>query len=78
METEMRIHLLTIASLYASAPALAQTSPDPLPANYIRVTAPMAQRLTLRIRESHRSSPCRTARGFSCLVRPTLTDGRVD
>lgn len=44
-----------IAACLLTSPMLvtAQKQPDPLPANYIRVSAPMAQRLTVETKEKH-------------------------
>jgi hypothetical protein len=45
--------ILAIASAFLASAASAQSSPEPLPANYIRVSAPMAQRLTTRLLAAH-------------------------
>jgi len=49
----MRLFITAIGSVFLAASAFAQSSPEPLPANYIRVSAPMAQRLTLKTKASH-------------------------
>jgi hypothetical protein len=49
----MRLAFTVIASAVLATSAFAQSSPEPLPANYIRVSAPMAQRLTLQILAAH-------------------------
>lgn len=38
---------------FLATPVFAQSSPDPLPDNYIRVSAPMAQKLTLQTIAGH-------------------------
>ena len=49
----MRITPTAFAALVLATSAVAQGSPEPLPANYIRVNAPMAQRLTVATKAAH-------------------------
>uniref|UniRef100_UPI0035CB49BA hypothetical protein n=1 Tax=uncultured Sphingomonas sp. TaxID=158754 RepID=UPI0035CB49BA len=49
----MKLYCVALASTLLATTAVAQSSPEPLPANYIRVTAPLAQRLTTQLLAAH-------------------------
>ena len=49
----MKLVFTALVSALLAASASAQSSPEPLPANYIRVSAPTAQRLTVQMLAAH-------------------------
>lgn len=49
----MRLAFAIIGCAFLTTSAFAQATPEPLPANYIQVSAPMAQRLTMKILSAH-------------------------